>query len=352
MGAASGYLFFRLKVPGGLLVGSIIGVTAVSILFEAAYMPYSAKLAAQITAGAYIGCTVNKEDIRRMKQIYKPAFVMLMSYFILNMVLGMAIYMTSNLDLLTALMCAIPGGISDVPLIAVDMGADVSKVVVMQFVRMSAGIGVFPGLIVALDKRMQGKCNYGIPNRKEDGRIINSVESPAQRTATKEKGFRSFMITAAVASISGTVGKMTGMPSGTLLFSMLGVLCLKLLTDKAYIPFWAKRAAQILSGAYIGCTIGYDDLYELRFILIPALIMIVGYMTNSVITGRLLCRLFDFSLKEGMLAATPAGASDMALISADVGIQSPDIIVLHVIRIVFVVAVFPQVINLLLTCFG
>ena len=80
--------------------------------------------------------------------------------------------------------------------------------------------------------------------------------------------------------------------------------------------------------------------------------MLVGYMTNSVITGRLLRSLFGFSLKEGMLAATPAGASDMALISADVGIQSPDIIVLHVIRVVFVVAVFPQVINLLVMCFG
>ena len=68
------------------------------------------------------------------------------------------------------------------------------------------------------------------------------------------------MITAAVASIMDGV---EGMPSGALLFSMLGVLCLKLLTDKAYIPFWAKRVAQILSGAYIGCTIGYDDLHEL-----------------------------------------------------------------------------------------
>lgn len=352
MGAVSGYLFFRLKVPGGLLIGSIIGVTVVGILFEAAYMPYSAKLAAQITAGAYIGCTVNKEDIRRMKQIYKPAFVMLMSYFILNMVLGMAIYMTSNLDLLTSLMCAIPGGISDVPLIAVDMGADVSKVVVMQFVRMSAGIGVFPGLIVALDKKMQSKYDGGFSKGKGYENLNNGGESSAQRTTTKEKGIRSFMITIAAASISGTMGKMTGIPSGALLFSMLGVLCLKLLTDKAYIPFWAKRVAQILSGAYIGCTIGYDDLHELRFLIIPAFTMLVGYMTNSVITGRLLRSLFGFSLKEGMLAATPAGASDMALISADVGIQSPDIIVLHVIRVVFVVAVFPQVINLLVMCFG
>ena len=37
----------------GRFVGRSIGVTAVST-FEAAYMPYSAKLAAQITAGAYI----------------------------------------------------------------------------------------------------------------------------------------------------------------------------------------------------------------------------------------------------------------------------------------------------------
>ena len=37
----------------------------------------------------------------------------------------------------------------------------------------------------------------------------------------------------------------------------------------------------------------------------------------------------------------------MALISADLGVQSPDLIVLQVVRMLVVISVFPQIINLL-----
>ena len=45
-----------------------------------------------------------------------------------------------------------------------------------------------------------------------------------------------------------------------------------------------------------------------------------------------------------MLAATPAGASDMALISSDLGVNSKEVIELQIIRMVVVIVVFPQVI--------
>lgn len=37
----------------------------------------------------------------------------------------------------------------------------------------------------------------------------------------------------------------------------------------------------------------------------------------------------------------------MALISADLGIQSPDLIVLQVVRMLVVISLFPQIIHLL-----
>jgi len=40
----------------------------------------------------------------------------------------------------------------------------------------------------------------------------------------------------------------------------------------------------------------------------------------------------------------------MALLSIDMGVQSPDLIVLHVIRLLMVSTVFPQVIGLLSVC--
>ena len=328
------------------MVGSIAGVTALNIAFNAAYLPITAKVIAQITAGAYIGCGVTKSDIYRMKYIYKPAIVLLASYLALNMALGITISIIGRLDLITSFMCAVPGGISDVPLIAVDMGADVSKVVVMQFVRMAAGVGVFPGLIAALNKSEQIKPDNSNISDKVENKNAEHKDCVSQNTVLKDKRHNPAICTVAVALICGMLGKLMGIPSGALLFSMLGVLVFKLFNDLAYIPMWAKRLAQVLSGAYIGCSVDYNSLLEMRYLLIPALVLLTGFMANSIITGRILHRFFGLSLKEGMLAATPAGASDMALISADIGVQSPDVIVLHIIRVTFVVAVFPQIINL------
>ena len=55
---------------------------------------------------------------------------------------------------------------------------------------------------------------------------------------------------------------------------------------------------------------------------------------------------------EAMLAATPAGASDMALISADLGIRNAKLIVLQVLRLITVVLVFPSILSVVVGLFG
>ena len=57
-------------------------------------------------------------------------------------------------------------------------------------------------------------------------------------------------------------------------------------------------------------------------------------------------------MPETMLAATPAGASDMALISADIGVNSRELVELQVIRLVVVVSLFPQIIVWVASAFG
>ena len=47
-----------------------------------------------------------------------------------------------------------------------------------------------------------------------------------------------------------------------------------------------------------------------------------------------------------MLIATPAGASDMALIASDLGVDNPDVSFIQIMRMITVVTVFPHIINL------
>lgn len=319
-----------------MMVGAIVGAAALNIAAGMASMPGWTKLTAQCLAGAFIACSVERSDLLRLPHIFRPALVLLGAVLTLNLVLGMVIWAVSPMDLLTALMCAVPGGMSDTPMIASDLGADAPKVAVLQFVRMSVGVGVFPSLITAMTRRLPS----------------GQTEASDSTRPRQEGNGRNLLLTLAAAMVCGWVGKLSGIPAGTLVFSMLGVIALKLMGAGVFLPMPLKRLAQVLCGAYIGCGIGRADILELRHLILPAVILLAGYLLNSILTGQLLHRLFGFSLKMAMLAATPAGASDMALISADMGVDSKELIELQIIRMVVVVSVFPQLIWMIADRFG
>jgi len=249
-----GLLFKKLKIPGFMLVGAVAAAAFLNIAFDAAYMSSNAKLLAQIIAGAFIGLTIERSDLMRFREIMIRALLLIIGYLIMNIVLGLLICLVSPLDLMTVLFGAVPGGMSDVPLIAADMGADASKVVVMQFVRMIMGIGVFPGMITCCC------CN------EVSHTAFTSV--PVRITADQVKSLPVFIITMGTAAVCGLTGRYLGVPAGTLLFSLIGVMLLKLIWNKYYLPPWSKSLAQLLSGAYIGSSIGIQSVLEMRCLVI------------------------------------------------------------------------------------
>ncbi len=325
-----GYIAYHVKIPGGFMVGAVLGSAVLSISTGVAYMPGWTKIAAQVTAGAFIGCGISKSDLAGFRSLLRPILTLLSMMLALNLLMGYLVYRFSPLDAVTAFMCAVPGGMSDIPIIAAEMGADAAKVTAVQFLRMVAGIAIFPSVIRAMTR--------GEPQpQPADASVADSA------LAESSKPRQSFFLTLLVATAGGLLGRALGMA-----FAVIASVLFKLTTDRAVLPMWAKRMAQVLSGAYIGSSISAPDLIEMRQVLVPALLILAGYAVNCFLTGLLLHRGCHFTRREGMLAATPAGASDMALISADLGVTSPNLVVMQTLRLLAVVIIFPQVIHLVL----
>ena len=160
------------------------------------------------------------------------------------------------------------------------------------------------------------------------------------------------LITLAAAIAGGWFGQAIGMPAGALTMSMIAVIALKLTMGFGSFPPFARRLTQLLSGAYIGCTMDGNDLAELRFLVIPMIIILIGYTVNCFAVGTLLHRVFKMERKVAMLAVTPAGARDMALISADIGVFSTDLVVIQILRMILVISIFPQIILLIVRFAG
>lgn len=327
-------LFFKMKVPGGMLIGAVCGTVALSLTTGMAEMPFTAKFIAQVAAGAFIGCSVSIKDIMALRQMRVPAAIVIFSFLALDLILGFTLYSFTALDLITALLSAVPGGMSDVPLIAVDMKADVAEVVVLQFVRLCMGIGFFPAWIAWMYSRKH-KAN-GAP---EESASFDAGGSGASDKVTPASVAAAFF----TALACGYAGLRLHVPAGALVFSIVGTLALKMAGVPAALPKWFKRFAQVLSGTYIGCSISAEALRNIPLLMLPACIIVAAYMLNAYVIGMVLWRKFNIPFKEAMLMMTPAGASDMALISADIGVHSPSLVVMQIFRMLMAASIFPQI---------
>jgi membrane AbrB-like protein len=338
-GGIFGALFMALKIPNGLRIGALLGTALLSIMFHLAYMPPPTRFLVQVIAGALIGCSMEQSDLKRLPRVINPALIMVVSFFILNFSAGALIRWTSPLDWVTSFMCVIPGGVTDTPIVAADMGADVPKVALMQLARYILGIAVFPPMILAWDQ-FREKSKSPSPDRPSGGAAVKRGQPPA-------KPLLAFLCTMAAALGFGFAGSITGIPAGAFLFAIIAVLALKLKFNFAVVPPWAKRFAQLISGCYIGSAITMNDVRGFRFLALPLVIMLSGYIINCFITGKILSKTCGFNRKEGMLTTTPAGASDIALSSSDIGVENTDIIIIQIFRAIIAMTVFPQIINVL-----
>ncbi|MDO5022474.1 MAG: AbrB family transcriptional regulator [Eubacteriales bacterium] len=333
---AAGFLFMKFKVPGGMMIGAVLGSCAFNIITGDAQMPSYAKTVAQIVAGAFIGSSVEKKDLKQMKSIFKIAAFVIGSYFIMNVICGFFIMKTGRVDPLTALLSCAPGGLSDIPIIADDMGADSSKVLVLQFVRYLLGLGVFPSLLNL------------IPNEQ----CTTSAEKCTVKKTKKPINVPNTVLTFAVAGVAGLIGKYLKVPGGTMAFATIGAVTFKCFCPKAEMHRSIRKAAQLLSGAYVGSTIGMAQLIDMKRLALPAVVLIVVYTLGAAIMGTVLYRRMVFKRREAYLASIPAGASDMALISDDLGIHNIKIVLLQVMRMIVVISIFPTLLKLIAQLFS
>lgn len=338
----SGLLLLKLKVPGGMLVGAILGAALLNILTGQAFIYSQTRVLAQAMTGAYIGCMMTREDVRHLPRLIRPYLLVMATLLALNLAVSAVFYWTTDLDLLTCLFCAAPGGMSDTPLIAMDMGADSSVVAVMQFVRMIFGMGCLPTVIMLSDRLIEPEAARELESRTvQRGKAVKSRPT-----------LRAFLPTMCAATAAAVLGKLSGIPAGALSAALIVTAALKLSGKCPGMPMWLRRAAQVISGCCIGSGVTREQVVAMKQLALPAVVLCLGYIACCVGMGLVVARLFRMELREAMLTLSPAGATEMALIAADMGVESTNLVVLQICRLVGVMLIFPQIFHLIVICLG
>ena len=328
--AAGSILFIRLKVPAGALVGALIVSSLLKITTGIGMMPREVKTAVQIVAGAFVGQRVRRQDLKEMYTIVKPMIVYLICVVALILGMGHLIAQTTILDLPTALLSILPGGITEISMISEELGGNPTQTTVLQMSRYIFSLLILPQVDSLICRRW---------DKQQDG---VELDKSSQRKTPYD-----FIITIAACTAAGLLGKASGFPAGTLLFSLIAAAAINLRTGRAHMPRPIRYGAQTCAGCLLGVTITMAEIQRFPTLALPVALILVNCLLINFGVGALLHRISGFSWATCLFSCVPAGMSDMALISLDIGGDSPKVMALQLARYLLVLAVMPSVIRLI-----
>ncbi len=161
------------------------------------------------------------------------------------------------------------------------------------------------------------------------------------------------VLTVAVAAAGGLLMLKLRVPGGMLVGAIIGVVLLNMATGRAYIYPQTRMLAQVVSGCCIGAGIKKEQILQVGQMIVPAVALCLGYVLCCVVMGCMISHVFRMDLRGSMLSLSPAGATEMALIAADLGVpSSTNLVLLQICRLLGAVVVFPQIFALLIRAFG
>ncbi len=331
----------QLRLPAPAMLGSMLAVGITNVFLDYAALPWMSKVIAQAVAGAFIGMQIKKKDVLNFQYLIGPFLLLTLLLTINTFITGTVVHTLAGFDMKTSLLGAVAGGVSDISLLSIELGADTPIVALMQTLRLVGVLLFFPywiryftrkeGIVEADIRLVTGNPEMGSTWLD---RLISNRE--------KKLAFTFILSMAA-----GFMGNVSPIPAGAMVVPMAIIVFLNVTTSVCYVPIQLKTVAQLLAGALVGCSIRSSTLAMLNGrSLIAMLVLMVNYWIVNLIYSMYCKKKNLLDLKSAMLASAPGGATDMSLIAADLNADLTKIALIQVLRAVYAVTFMPAVIIL------
>lgn len=326
------WLFYRMKVPAGAMIGAILFSAAFTLLTGMGQVPPWAKPVVQAIAGGFIGQRITRADIGQLRRTLAASLLLLASMAGYTFLAGLLLAKVTSLDLATAMASAMPAGLSDTAIISVDLGADPVQSTFMQMVRMLFCVTVLPQAAFRVCRRWASS--------EQDQSAEGVGSGPARRGTARDA-----VVTVILALVAGGVGKISGIPAGAMAFAIFAVAGFNVWKERAYLPKKLRLAAQCVAGCVVGAQVTMDDVRNMREMLLPIVLSIVSLVVCNYLCAWLLHKVCRLDVPTSVFGAIPAGVSDMALISTEMGGDAAKVAVLQLIRYVGILTLMPSLIK-------
>ncbi len=143
-----GYVGQWTKIPAANMIIPMFVVMFLNVTTNTCSVPKQEKLIAQILAGSVVGCGIKSSVFSSLDKTIFPVLILLASYFLVNYLFSILCKKKNYLDLKSAMFASAPGGATDMTLIAADLGADLTKIALIQALRAAYVLAVLPPMIL------------------------------------------------------------------------------------------------------------------------------------------------------------------------------------------------------------
>lgn len=327
----------RLGLSAPAMIGSMLAVGISNVFFGYADIPEWIRVFAQGISGAFIGMSITRSDLMHLRTLAVPGLLLVTLFTVNTLVMGIVIHQVCGFDLFTSLFSCIAGGVTDISLIAMDYKADVGTVGLMQTARLVAVLAFFPAWIKFMCRNLSTEAQIAVP--EEHVRERGARAFALLRGARERAGF-----TVVVAVVLGAIGMASGLPAGAMVFPLVGVALLNLTVHACYVPLQVKSVAQLLAGSLVGASMTPETFSGIETTLVPVALLIVSYWFVNLTYAKICQRCGLLDLKSALFVSAPGGATDMALIAADLHADLTKIAVLQVMRAIYAVAIMPSIV--------
>lgn len=346
IGTIGGILGIKRKIPAGALLGSMLLIALFNIITGEASFPMYAKVMTQTISGLFIGSKITRAELPSFKLLIKPAIINASVIIAACAGMGMVLYYITGFNLATSLFATAPGSLTDMAIISIDMGADTSVVSVLQLVRLLTILGIFPIIFRFILKKDIGSAT----TESTDMNILPQSEiNNTSPKLSRPKKLPHILLTGAIAIAGGTIGYLIGFPAAPMVCSMFAVAAFNILPIKAtaYMPIRLKQFAQICAGILIGQSVTVEVVQNLKFTIVPALIMIFSLLTIVIFLAYILHKTSGLDFPTALFSCAPGGAGDLALIADDFGASTPRVSIIQTFRVIMVVVIYPIIISII-----
>lgn len=345
--------FRRIRFPAPELTGPLVLLAVAALLgFQAPSFPYWLRLAMQVVIGAGTGYRVDASTLRGLRQMFVPAVLILAWTIGSTFGLGWLVGQVSHLGPATSTLSACPGGMIEMTVMALSFNADPPVVLVFQLVRFLGIILVMPLVIGWMRRRagLQADARAIADAQVGAGReAANATSREDAAGAVRAGSVWPAVLGLAIALAGGVAGSALGLPAPGLIGALVAVAAARLAGLPVARP---PRQVRDVAAAGLGAVVGVMFTPELALGMVrlafPVAVLTVGLIVTSVALGLLIMKITGWDLTTCLYSTAPAGMSQMIFLADSYGCDPVQVSLLHLVRIITVVAAIPMLVGLLM----